>query len=134
MSLRINELRGLQFRDSAKDSSLLQVFRTKMYFNGNDVVRNVNKTYNNALDITFRKAEFGYPVTKNTDVFSLDSNSVILYPLRTSRISIVITAADYTDHDTVLLNISENHLVKIGISDVFFDIAEQHWKTFFQKT
>lgn len=53
MSLRISEVRGLQFRDIAKDGSSLQVCRAKMYFDGHDVVRDVNKTYdstrNNSL-------------------------------------------------------------------------------------
>ena len=53
MSLRISEVRGLQLRDIAKDGSSLQVCRAKMYFDGHDVVRDVNKTYdstrNNSL-------------------------------------------------------------------------------------
>ena len=55
MSLRISEVRGLQFRDIAKDGSSLQVCRAKMYFDGHDVVRDVNKTYdstrNNSLPV-----------------------------------------------------------------------------------
>ncbi|MBR3046245.1 MAG: site-specific integrase [Oscillospiraceae bacterium] len=43
LSLRVSEVRGLQFRD-LKDG-VLTICRSKMYLDGKDVLRDVNKTY-----------------------------------------------------------------------------------------
>ena len=45
LSLRISEVRGLQFRDISQDGSAISVSRAKMYINGKDVLRDCNKTY-----------------------------------------------------------------------------------------
>jgi integrase len=45
LSLRISEVRGLQFRDIAPDGSTISVSRARMYINGKDVLRDCNKTY-----------------------------------------------------------------------------------------
>ena len=45
LSLRISEVRGLQFRDIAPDGSTISVCRARMYINGKDVLRDCNKTY-----------------------------------------------------------------------------------------
>ena len=44
LSLRISEVRGLQFRDLQGD--VLTIQRSKLYLGGTDVVRDVNKTFN----------------------------------------------------------------------------------------
>ena len=44
LSLRMSEVRGLQFGD-LKDG-ILTIRRSKLYIGGKDVIRNVNKTYN----------------------------------------------------------------------------------------
>lgn len=44
LSLRVSEVRGLQFRDLR--GNVLTVCRSKLYIGGDDVVREVNKTYN----------------------------------------------------------------------------------------
>ena len=44
LSLRISEVRGLQFGDIGKDNRVT-VRRSKLYFDGADHVRNVNKTF-----------------------------------------------------------------------------------------
>ncbi len=44
LSLRVSEVRGLQFRDLR--GNVLTVCRSKLYVGGDDVVREVNKTYN----------------------------------------------------------------------------------------
>ena len=45
LSLRISEVRGLQFRDIAKDGKTIDVCRAKIYLDGHDMLRDCNKTY-----------------------------------------------------------------------------------------
>lgn len=45
LSLRISEVRDLQFRDISQDGSAISVSRAKMYINGKDMLRDCNKTY-----------------------------------------------------------------------------------------
>ena len=45
LSLRISEVRGLQFRDISSDGKTITIQRSKMYLDGKDVVRDFNKTY-----------------------------------------------------------------------------------------
>lgn len=45
LSLRISEVRGLQFRDISKDGKTITVCRARMYINGKEVLRDCNKTY-----------------------------------------------------------------------------------------
>lgn len=45
LSLRISEVRGLQFRDVSPDGKTISVCRARMYFDGHEVVRDCNKTY-----------------------------------------------------------------------------------------
>ena len=45
LSMRISEVRGLQFRDIAPDGKSLSVCRAKLYFDGKDILRDCNKTY-----------------------------------------------------------------------------------------
>lgn len=49
LSLRMSEVRGLQFGDI--QNGVLTVQRSKMYLNGKDVVRDVNKTYNSTRQL-----------------------------------------------------------------------------------
>lgn len=44
-SMRMSEVRGLQFRDISADGSTITVQRTKLFVNGEDVVRDYTKTY-----------------------------------------------------------------------------------------
>ena len=50
LSLRISEVRGLQFRD-LKDG-VLTIRRSRLYLGGEDVLRGVNKTYNSTRRLT----------------------------------------------------------------------------------
>ena len=45
LSLRISEVRGLQFRDVSADGKTISVERAKMYLDGKDVLRDFTKTY-----------------------------------------------------------------------------------------
>lgn len=45
LSLRISEVRGLQFRDVSPDGKTITVCRARMYFDGKEVLRDCNKTY-----------------------------------------------------------------------------------------
>lgn len=45
LSLRISEVRGLQFRDVSEDGKTISVCRARMYFDGQEVLRDCNKTY-----------------------------------------------------------------------------------------
>ena len=45
LSLRISEVRGLQFRDVSEDGKTITVCRARMYFDGHEVLRDCNKTY-----------------------------------------------------------------------------------------
>lgn len=49
LSLRISEVRGLQFRD-IKDN-IVTVRRSNVYFDGNDNIKEVNKTYNSTRQL-----------------------------------------------------------------------------------
>ena len=44
LSLRISEVRGLQFRDVSKDGKNISIQRAKMCLNNGDIVREMNKT------------------------------------------------------------------------------------------
>lgn len=50
LSLRMSEVRGLQFGDIK--GNVLTVQRSKLYFDGQDHVRDVNKTYNSTRKLT----------------------------------------------------------------------------------
>lgn len=45
LSLRISEVRGLQFRDISPDGKTITVQRARVYIDGQDILRNFNKTY-----------------------------------------------------------------------------------------
>ncbi len=45
LSLRISEVRGLQFRDISKDGKTISVTRVKIYLDGKNIVRDSTKTY-----------------------------------------------------------------------------------------
>lgn len=45
LSLRISEVRGLQFRDISEDGRYINVCRARMCLDGSDVLREQNKTY-----------------------------------------------------------------------------------------
>ncbi|MCR4646316.1 MAG: site-specific integrase [Oscillospiraceae bacterium] len=45
LSLRISEVRGLQFRDISKDGKTITVQRSRIYLDGQEVLRDFNKTY-----------------------------------------------------------------------------------------
>ncbi|MBQ8724790.1 MAG: site-specific integrase [Oscillospiraceae bacterium] len=45
LSLRVSEVRGLQFRDISPDGRTISIERARIYFDGNDVLRECNKTY-----------------------------------------------------------------------------------------
>lgn len=45
LSLRVSEVRGLQFRDISPDGRTISIERSRIYFDGNDVLRECNKTY-----------------------------------------------------------------------------------------
>ena len=45
LSLRISEVRGLQFRDVSADGRTISVERSRMYLDGKEVLRDFNKTY-----------------------------------------------------------------------------------------
>lgn len=49
LSLRMSEVRGLQFRDIK--GGVLTVQRSRMYFDGSEVVRDINKTYNSTRQL-----------------------------------------------------------------------------------
>ena len=44
-SLRVSEVRGLQFRDISPDGKTISIKRTRIYFDGDDILRDCNKTY-----------------------------------------------------------------------------------------
>ena len=45
LSLRVSEVRGLQFRDISPDGRTISIERSRIYFDGKDVLRECNKTY-----------------------------------------------------------------------------------------
>lgn len=69
LSLRISEVRGLQFRD-IKDNIVI-VRRSNVYFDGNDNIKDVNKTYNSTRQLAIppyiQKLIEAVPHEKDTD-------------------------------------------------------------------
>ena len=45
LSLRVSEVRGLQFRDISPDGKTISIERARIYFDGSDILRDCNKTY-----------------------------------------------------------------------------------------
>ncbi len=45
LSLRVSEVRGLQFRDISPDGKTISIERSRIYFDGSDNLRDCNKTY-----------------------------------------------------------------------------------------
>lgn len=81
LSLRISEVRGLQFGDISKDGRYISVNRVNLYIDGKNIIRNVTKTEESAR--TNRLPEYLYslimavPHTKKTDFIVPTSYEVI---------------------------------------------------------
>ncbi len=69
LSLRISEVRGLQFKDVK--NGVVTVCRSNVYFDGNDNIKDVNKTYNSTRQLTIppyiQKLIEAVPHEKETD-------------------------------------------------------------------
>jgi len=116
LSLRMSEVRGLQFGDIK--GNVITVQRSKMYFDGADHVRDVNKTYNSTRQLAIppyiMQLIEAVPHNKATDFIVPMSYSKIVGKFK--RI-LIQNELEMTFHD--LRHLCASVMLKLGVPDKY---------------
>lgn len=116
LSLRMSEVRGLQFGDIKGD--VLTVQRSRMYLNGKEVVRDVNKTYNSTRQLVLPQY-----IHEMIDKIPHESNSDFIikdgYCFIKSHFDKLLKNSGFkmTFHD--LRHINASVMLKLGVPDKY---------------